>query len=903
LAADKHLKDQNIGRAAARLRDALRRTPDDQRLQMAYLRVIIQQKGPAAGLKLLESALAAPRRGWKDSAQLRMVRSQLFTQLKPPDVKAKLAELEIGVSDYRESEQFRLWQALGSAYYSLAPRDLDSAGRCWENAASLRPTDLRVAEILFDLSRDRGDELGQMVVMNQMKDAFGPQSAEWKLFRAKQLVASYRQDPADRSDLVEAAQIAEDVSKVRPDWDLGALLSAEIHDLQGHGERAIASYQQGLKLGQPRPPAVRRLVELLMADARYAEARLALEKLDPLPTTMLRYKVLLEAMGGNQQQALDALSDAIDVDSVNPDDFLWKGRVLNHLKQPDKATRSFVRAVQLAPGLPQAWLTLVQHLVRNGRPRDAENFARQAENHLSADRAPLVLAQAYALLGNHALAEQYYQTALAATPENLGLRRTVAAYYLGTGQGSKAERHLRGLLQLTDSNNPSRSAHAVWARRMLAQVLAKDGSYLRFRTGLALLAANRVAGELSELDQRIKAELLGARVEPRFREEAVHILERLQGGARPLSLSLGMLLARLYDQSNRWSKARDLMIDIVSENPKNADVLAQLSEMLLNRKEIDMANRWIVKLAQIEPTSYRTLRLRARNLVQLAENREARQLIDSWLPKPLKSGDANRVLQAAGLLEELKFRRAAEDKFTTFDKLASGKSLALAGFLARNGRIDEAFQLAADRVNDENVQGVARVAMFAIARQPLKVTDAHFQRAQKWFDRALAKSPGDLDLKLNWSSALEVLGKGDQAERILTDALKANLTPQQRGTVVNNLAYLRAVRGATDDDTLRLVDTAAKLIGPHPSVLDSRAMVHLAQGQCSRAIDQLEKATSFGVDSGLYYFHLALAHQCASDRSSARRAIEEADEKGFSRQQLGVSEQQRYQQLENWLAL
>jgi tetratricopeptide (TPR) repeat protein len=903
LAADRLLKDKDLGRAAARLREALRKQPEDERLQRTYLRVVIEQNGPAAGLTLLDTAQNAVRGGWKDTAHFRIVKSQLLSSLSEPEVRAKLAALEIGIDKFSQSDQFQLWRVLGAAYYNLSPRGFDSAQRCWENAATLRPTELDLVHLLFDLSRERSDELGLAATMDLVQKTFGPASPEADYFRALKLIGNYQRDLTDRSDLDEATVIAEELAKRRPTWNWVALLQAQISDLQGQPQSAILEYQRALELGPVRPAAVRRLVELLMADARYQEARIALGHLKPVPKEMLRYKVLLEAMGGDRQQALSALSDAIDIDSLNPDDFLWKGRVLNQLQKPDDATKAFFRAVQLNPNLPQAWLTLIEHLVRNGRSRDAENFTRQAENHLATDRAPLVLGQAYALLGNYSLAEQYYQTALAAAPEDPILGRSVAAYYLATDQRPEAERQLKKILQLTDSSQPSLSTHAVWARRMLAQVLAKDGGYLRFRTALALLDTNRVAGELDEMDLRIKAELLGARVEPDFRQEALRILESLQDGAKPLSLQQRMLLARLYDQSGRWNQARNLMIDLVSENPENADLLANLSEMLLDRQEVDLSGRWTDKLARIEPSSYRTLRLRALVLSARRENEEALKLIDAWLPKPLKTSDANQVLQVATLLEELKFPRAAEKKFTTFDQLSSGRSLALARFMARQGHLDQAFQLAANRVNNENVRDVARLAIFAITQFPLRVTDAHFGQAREWYEQALAQSSNDLSLKLNWSSVLAVLGKSEEAESILKKALDADLTTQQKGIVINNLAYLRAVRGATDADALRLVDTAAKLIGPHPSVLDSLAMIHLSQGHCSRAIEQLEEATRFGVDSGLYYFHLALAHQCASDRSSAKQALEEAERLGFSRQQLGVGEQQRYQQLESWLAL
>ncbi|NIL98592.1 MAG: hypothetical protein GTO53_11785 [Planctomycetales bacterium] len=295
------------------------------------------------------------------------------------------------------------------------------------------------------------------------------------------------------------------------------------------------------------------------------------------------------------------------------------------------------------------------------------------------------------------------------------------------------------------------------------------------------------------------------------------------------------------------------------------------------------------------------MRLRARELVQLDAKQEALQRIDSWVPEPPQPSDAGRLLQAARLLEELKFFPAAEEKFTAFDKLTSGKTLVLAGFQARQGRINEAFQLVADRATNDNVKSISGAAMFVMSQLPAKVTDVQFQQAENWVQLAMAQDPADLSLTLNWSSTLELLGKTQLAEKILSDALNANLTRQQRGAVLNNLAYLRAVHGATDIDTQRLVDEAEKLVGPHPMIMDSRAMIHLAQSQCSLAVDQLKEALSFGDESGIYHFHLALAYQCTSDRSAVFQALEDAERMEFSVPKLSVYEQQRYRELQSWL--
>ncbi|MGB6042010.1 MAG: tetratricopeptide repeat protein, partial [Pirellulales bacterium] len=794
--------------------------------------------------------------------------------------------------------------ALGAAYYRVPPRNFDAVKRCWFNALNVHPNEVLLSEQLFDLARQQNDDLGLISVMAHVDKAYGESSPESMYFHGKQLLWNYQRDSTDKDSLESASDISQRMTELRPEWHLSALLDAEVNDLQKRPEAAIRAYQNALKLGPPRASAVQRLVVLLTEEGKFGDARVELAKINPLPQELKRYQVLLEAMSGDPDKALRALQDAIPPASTNPDDWIWVGQIYTHLKRPKEAGQAFRKAVTVGTSYARTWLTMVEFLVRKGQSADAENYVRNSENHLAVDQAPLALAKAYALLGHREMAELHFESAMVSSGDDPATIRSVAMYYYDTGQVAKAEQYIKRLLRITDSSGPSASPQAIWARRSLARAMGREEDYGRFVTAMAILDANRVDGRLSLVDERIKAELMGRREEPQFRERAVQILERLNNQNVALSAEERLVLARLYDKSDRSVQAVEIMTGLVSEtgDKPNPDFLAAFSQMLLDRKEYGRANTWIEKLAKIEPKMLRTVRLQARAAMGFNNPDEARRLINEGLQDNRTSANGGQILQAALLMEEFGLNTDAAEKFSEFIKLRPDRFFMYAGFLARSGQVDKTFELCASKESEETVGTICRIGMLAFLEYPEK-SIPHFSTLQKWFDAAIAQDPGDVTLSMNWASVLHAMGKSDDAQSVLKAALKADLSRRERGILVNNLAYLNATRGNVDADTIRLVETAVELIGPSRDVLDSRAMIHLAQGNCEKAVKDLENATMFGTDSGILYFHLALAYQCEDDREAAKRTMEKAKAVDFAPRRLSTIEREKYHELASWLAL
>ena len=127
------------------------------------------------------------------------------------------------------------------------------------------------------------------------------------------------------------------------------------------------------------------------------------------------------------------------------------------------------------------------------------------------------------------------------------------------------------------------------------------------------------------------------------------------------------------------------------------------------------------------------------------------------------------------------------------------------------------------------------------------------------------------------------------------------MNENQRGLVANNLAYMRLKTGGDTDAALGNIDTAFTLLGPRVELLDTRATINIEKGEFDRAIEDLKQATLFKVDSGVYYFHLALAYQGKGDRVAAATALQQAEDLKFTGERIDSMDREKYLKLKRWL--
>jgi predicted Zn-dependent protease len=153
-----------------------------------------------------------------------------------------------------------------------------------------------------------------------------------------------------------------------------------------------------------------------------------------------------------------------------------------------------------------------------------------------------------------------------------------------------------------------------------------------------------------------------------------------------------------------------------------------------------------------------------------------------------------------------------------------------------------------------------------------------------------SKSSG---LAIILASLLERLGRFQEAEAQYRQCLEKR---PDDVLVLNNLAWLMALR---DNDTTRALDylnRAIKLSGPRAELLDTRGVIYTKLRQGQDAITDLTEAIK-QEPSGVKYFHLAQAYLQAGKKPDAKKSFDEARAKGLLPNQLHPLEGQSYQQL------
>jgi tetratricopeptide (TPR) repeat protein len=202
----------------------------------------------------------------------------------------------------------------------------------------------------------------------------------------------------------------------------------------------------------------------------------------------------------------------------------------------------------------------------------------------------------------------------------------------------------------------------------------------------------------------------------------------------------------------------------------------------------------------------------------------------------------------------------------------------LAGFLGRRGRAREALDVCdAARATTPNMAIAAALGILA-AQAPIPEADA--RRVAAWIDEAArtAETAARVELECQRGILLALTGRRDEAVALHRRLLEQDPNAVQ---VLNNLAWILALTGGDSSEALDLIDRAIRIAGPLPALLDTRAVVRLAHGQPTQAVEDL--AIAIGSEPRpTYYVHLARARLAAGDRAGAVEALDQADERGLT---------------------
>jgi tetratricopeptide (TPR) repeat protein len=843
-------EEGQIDQAEALIAKARDAKPKQVEFWAALADLADRRNQPEQAAKLLDDA----ERQCGDSVDLRLARARSLAGRRA--AAPELLRLAQGRERFNAEDQGRLLAGVAEAAMTVGHQK--EARELWSQLAK-EPrfeNDLRLRQLLFDFAIDADDEPAMKAELAHIRRIEGDSDAMWRYGEALRLIWSSRRQ-GGAAALDEARIHLDRVAAQRPTWPAVFLAKAEVEQMKGRPEQAIAHYRRAIELGEQSPRAVRPLVQLLTERHRDEEADQEIRKLQKqmnLTGDLQRLAAAVSLRNQDATRAVELARQAVSADSKDYRDFLWLGQVLAASgKQPQEAETKLRRAVELGDTVPETWLALIRFLALTN-PSQAEATLQQARAKLPADQAALALAQGYEALGKTDQAREQYQAALTAKPDDVTVVNRVALFSMRNNRQAEAEPLLR---QVLDRKFKASDSDIAWARRRLALVLATSGDYRRFLEGLKLVGLSlddagkiiedkRTSDEPLE-DQRARARVLATQKSRPLRARAITLLEELNR-RQALNTVDQFLLAQLYESEGNWTKAREQMRELATGPTATPFYVAHLAEWLLRHKETADAGRAIDKLQQLEKSrqvetnAYGSIELGAQYLEQCGEADKALALLKAYAERP---------------------------------GAAPHDSVLLLGHYGRQKRPAEALALCEQlwQTCPPEMAGGASVAVLRIAPP----ADEQCNRVENRLKAALDKNPDSVPLLVHLADLHDLRGRFADAEQVYRRILGRD---PRNIVALNNLAWLLAQRADNGKEALPLIERAIDVLGPRPELLDTRAIAYLALKQGDLAVRDVERALA-DTPTPTRYFHLARAQRQANNRDAAIAALKKARASGL----------------------
>jgi tetratricopeptide (TPR) repeat protein len=861
------------------------------------------QKGPDAGLAMVQQA----EQQLGPKPEFLLARASLLAQKGDDASKRQLMELTDQAANLSETERRAVLSTVGQALYVL--RDFPAAEQVYRKLVEMSPDDLNLQLVIYSLMRDADDSAGMAKALAEIQRIAGENNSYTQFCRAAAIVNDVQRQKRDVAALDEARKLVEKAAAQRPNWGAIYRLRGEIEQRQGNTDKAIEDFRHAVELGDTNPGMIRQLAALLLSRDKADELTAIIDKI-PNGRALLGTKVEAVYMLARGEVA-DAIPIAQKAAEEDPNSYvtqLWLGDVLRTGGRFNEAEAAYKRASELAPDVADAWLALVRLYVAQDRTFDAQDVIQQIEAKVKPEQRQLALASAREIVKSPD-AEREYLAALEKNPNDLRTLELVAAYYFRVGNAEKVVEYLNRISELGKKASPEDLVYVQRAHRTLAELYANNGRPEDLIEAIKILDRN--ANPNLPVEDKSKKAMYYARLgDPTSREAAIDLLKSVLQEQPERALDR-VLLAELYDRSGDWRTAKDLMLELTSTPKYREDPLVALkyADMLLRHGEVAEAIPLVDRIDEKDQFDRDPLfiAVKAHLLKEQRKADESIALIQSQIIRPLAPNGVPLLKQAGDQLVLLskdspdaeKYLAAAEQFYREYVREVPEQGLVLANFLGNYRSLDAAFEASAQALKEKApIEQVARLGMSLLRAKSDQVNEKLINQEDAWLKQALTEQPDSIGLKLLLADLRDLQGNFDDAVKIYRE-LKDNpeLAGIARVTVLNNLAFILAVRDKRGTEALPLIEEAITIIGPASELLDTRGMVRLSQGDTRGALIDLENSLASG-PSPVKHFHLALAHLKNNNRTAAADYFDRARDAGLTADTAPVLERDQFELLQ-----
>jgi tetratricopeptide (TPR) repeat protein len=363
----------------------------------------------------------------------------------------------------------------------------------------------------------------------------------------------------------------------------------------------------------------------------------------------------------------------------------------------------------------------------------------------------------------------------------------------------------------------------------------------------------------------------------------------------------------MFNRTDDWPSAKGTMLTVLKQKPDDPRLMLLFADMLLQHREVTDAIPLLEKCQKLGvDKSPQYIALQAQVLAMQDQPELAISTAKSLVTPPLSPEQIPQLKTVANLLEAFAGRasnpepyyEAAGELYREYVREVPDEVLLLAKFQGLHGDIDEALNLCEGAMPTQGAEDSIRTAIMFSRSRSADLTPERRQRMQGWIDAAIKDNSKGGEILVLQADFFDFEGKYAECEKIYSDLLSdKSLSPYLRATVLNNLAYLLAVKNQQGDKAMTLIEEAVQLVGPISELLDTRGMVHLARGDSKLAIQDLRRSIADSA-SPIKLFHLAHALLQDQDDAAAAEAFRQAEELGLKPADVSAIERKNYDNLQ-----
>ena len=877
--------------------------PDDASAAARLLSAMARAERGKEALARVESWPAAVR----DSVEVLAEEADIAANVPGVDAEAWLSEVERGLASLDESKAIAVKRRVAAADARLGK--IAAAERVGEEILAALPSDLPTRQLLLDLAIERADGAAVEAQAVEIERLIGGGSPVTKVARAASTVLEtadgMRQGASGVEDMdaacARADRLLAEAEEERPGWPDVERVRAMVSEFRGDRSAAIGHLRRAVKAGEVVPWSLRRLARVLVESGRFDEAMSVIASLGASGGPVVdRLRADLAEGDGRVDDALAIADKATPPDCRDFEQVLWHARLLARHRMTDEAVAAARRAIDLAPGRAEPRLTLLKIEVDSGRGEEAASTEAGAIASLPLKQREVFELEAAGVKGDVLAVERVLRDAVKSNPGDPVAASRLSGFLGRRGQADQARAVLEELMSREGAASTPAGREA---RRRLAVLLGSSGRQADLQEALRLLTTGESDdGAAASEDAAVAAAILAGRSDPASWRRAIAQLDALET-RQPLSTDQRLLRARTRGRlgGRQRALARDELAAIADSPEAGLPVFAMLVEMAIDDGDSAGVERWLDGLRRRAPGAPGTALLEIRAAVAAGDDKAAGRAIDRILPtEPLSERSAPSLMAMAAIVEDAGFPERAERVFREAASLSDAGRLRWARHLGHRRRTSEA-------IDEIEVLG-ARLPAVALLQTLVEIVAAADEagleevqdRVDAFREKILRENPGASAVALQAAVLADVSGRDADAVSAYRKLISGGtLTPRQHGIAAGNLAFDLAAP-ETAEEAATLVEHAIGELGPIPDLLDTRALIRLARGDTTSALEDM--ADAILVPKAGRFLHLATLYVAAGDLPAARNAFEKAITLGLDKERLSRADQDRRTLVEAALA-